>query len=363
MNDKIKQTFSRLLDSPKVFARLVVEKVSKSVRRIVFSVPFIIFVCLIGMAAGFILGARTFETGNAAQFGASLKGSSVRVSGPCKIDGEVRKPALAEDQVKIVSFNGKTMTGVIRATRETVVCDMSVTAIDSLPLLRDFTSSPSIIPDIKPFEVSHNDSEVSDLQKRSIKVSGTCEDGQGQELSPLVDQNIEVINVERVQSDKTNIRISGIMKKTKTAVVCLSKNIRYTIVDGSGEPALPAIAGQIAPARKDLVGDVILVTSTCFPDRRLPSTKKSKILFYPLVNTKLQVTQSTFDDNGKISYLSGAIVEIGAMVECDANKFPLTWRPYDPSTMKLERIKGSNAVDELVNEQGVQADSQEAPKQ
>jgi hypothetical protein len=340
MFENIKRAFDYALSLPGKLTRAALGQLLALAGSVIHSTPFLLLTLFGGIALGFLVGARVFETGN----GASLKGASARVSGPCRIDGEVRKPALAEDEVKIVSISGDKMIGVIRATREAVECDMSTTAIDALPLLRDLSRSPAEIPLIKPFEAVRADQELADLKKRSLRVSGTCQDSAGQDMPPLIDQAVEVISAARQESDKAVIEIQGILKKSKSSVTCLTKNIRYSIIDGSGElaPGQP----QMAQAKRDLVNEVILITSTCFPDKRLPATKKSKVLFYPLINAKLQVTQTAFDEEGKLSYVSGAIIENGAMVECDNAKYPITWRLYDPSSMKLEAIKEQAGSDE-----------------
>lgn len=356
MKTKIKELIMSVLALPKKLLIGILRKVFGVINVFMHSTLFVIATLAIGLIVGFGVGARMFETGIiASKFGGSLKGTNAKVSGPCRVSGVVRDPALMEDQVKIVSVDDSLLIGIVRATRETVECDLATTSIDTLPLLKDIATSPVEAPEIKPFEVSKVDTELEQLRKRTIRVSGTCEDSQGQELAALIDQNIDVINVERTAADKEVIRIHGIMRKTKATVTCLSKNIRYSILDNNGEVSL--VAGQSVQQKKDLVGDVILITSTCFPDKRLPSTKKSKILFYPTVNAKLQVTQNTFDEDGKLIYVAGAIVDNGAMVECDASKYPISWRPFDPGTMKLENIKGSSAPDESAGQgQGVPAE-------
>lgn len=286
---------------------------------------------LLGLVLGFFYGARLFETGNYK----ILKGASVKVSGPCRVDGEIRKPSLAEDEVKLVAVTDEKIIGVVRATRETVECDISTTAIDSIPLLKDFNRSPAPIPEIKPFQPTRIDEELLDLRKRTIRASGTCESSEGQALPSFVDQDIEVISAERLLTDKSVIKISGIMRKGNVAVVCSSKSISYRLLDG--QVSGPTVVLE-KDKKKDLVGEIILITSTCFPDRRLPLSKKSKVVFYPLVNARLQVTQNTFDEDQKLSYVAGAIIENGAMVECDSSKYPISYRIYDPNGIRLEKI-------------------------
>jgi hypothetical protein len=360
MKDKIMKMLATILSIPLKLISKVLAIVTGVMKTFIRSTIFIIIVLIIGLSIGFLVGARLFETGNVGKVGSSLKGTTVKVTGPCRTDGEIRNPALAEDEVKIVSIDEKLMIGVLRGTRETVECDLDRTAIDYLPLLKDLNHSPSEIPELKRNEVVKNDSELDQLKKRTIKVSGTCEDSQGLEMQPLIDQSIDVINLERLSTDHAVIKISGIMKKTKASVTCLSKNIKYSILDNNGD--VQVIQGQLTPVKKDLVNSVILITSTCFPDKRLPQTKNSKILFYPVINAKLQVTQNSFDEDGKLVYVAGALIGTGAMVECDTNKYPISWVSYDASSMRLDTIKGSAATDEKANGSATAVEAEEAPQ-
>lgn len=336
--NKVKNQLIKIKDQTlNLFLRGPLKTISTFLRSPLFSL--ILFIG--GNITGFITGARVFETGNYKL----LKGATVKLSGPCRVEGEVRRPSLAEDEVKIVSITNEKLIGVVRATRETVECDIADTAIDALPLLKDFTTSPAVIPEIKPFQPVLVDEELIELRKKTIRASGTCEGQGGEQLPSFIDQDIEVINAERAPTDKTIIKIQGIMRKGNQSVLCTNKTIKYRVLDPvTGTPVTVATEVQ---RKKDLVGEIILITSTCFPDKRIPQSQKSKIVFYPLVNARMQVTQNMFDDEGKLSYVAGAIIENGAMVECDQSKYPISYKTYDPNGVRLEKINTQDKADEL----------------
>lgn len=315
----------------------------KVIKPIMQSSAFMVAMAFVLIAFGFAVGARMFETGRASSF-SSLKGSNVKLSGACRTDGQVRKPSLAEDEVKIVSINSKTIVGVIRATRETVECDLETTAIDVLPLLKDFAKTPREIPEIKPFEINQVDTELISLKGKTIRASGICDIKSGGQTEAFIDQDIEVINVGRSETDSSLLLIAGIMKKTKVSVNCDSHGIKYNILAttiGNSE-------GLPVEVKKDIVGETILVTSNCFPDHRLPPSKKNKSVYYPLIDARVKVVQATFDDAGKLAYLAGAVIENGALVECDTSRYPINWKHYD-DRIKLAPIKGS--VETTIEEQ------------
>jgi hypothetical protein len=346
---KLNDLLSSLKSLPKRAIGFVARTLFGAINKFIHSLLFSVLMLLFGLSLGFGVGARMFETGQLPGGMVNNKGASVKISGPCRVEGEIRKPALAEDEVKIVSIDDHVLVGVVRATRETVECDLKTTAIDHLPLLKDIGKTPAEIPSIRPFEPTRIDNEVAELRHRTIKASGICDDRAGTQLPPFVDQNIDVIDVQRTDADKTIIRISGILRKTGASVNCTNKGIRYSIID---TPIAQAPSAVVAIAEKrDLVGDIILITSTCFPDKRLPTSRKSKVVFYPLVNARLQVTQSIFDDEGKLTYVAGAIIENGSMVECDSNRYPITYKRYDPSSMKLEKIQDSSSSLETIEPQ------------
>jgi hypothetical protein len=353
--EKLRKLLNSALALPLRLLKAVVEILYKVLKSILTSPLFLMLLFVVGGGFGFAIGARMFETGWAQNLGVDLKGQNVKLSGPCRVDGEIRKPALAEDEVKIVSVEKNKITGIIRATRETVECDAETTAIDRLPLLHDLANSPVQIPEIKVSEVNHADNEVAELKKRTIRASGTCELKDGAQTDSFMDQDIEVISAERSETDKTIINISGIMKNSKSAVKCNTRNIRYNILDG----ATVVVKGS-APAvldNKNIVGELILITSNCFPDHRLPPSKRNKTIYYPLIDARMKVVEATFNDVGALAYVAGAVIENGALVECDTSRYPISWKPYD-DRIKLTPIKGG--VETTTEEQVERARPQES---
>lgn len=307
----------------------------------------------LGFLSGIAIGARIFDTGWAAKvLGINLKGATVKVTGPCRSGGELRKPGLAEDDVKITFIDDKKLVGMLRATRETIECDLENTAYDVIPPFKNLLTSPAQIPEVKPFEFVQDDRELEDLKRISrIRVRGICQDSQGTKLPVFDGESINVLGAERSSEDKRYIRISGYSTKSKQSVVCSTDSIKWFAVDGNGEEVKVGTAVVQAPQKKDLVGEVILITSTCFPDKRLPTTKISKQVFYPVLNARMQVTQNSFDEDNKLSFVSGVLVDNGAMVECDTNKYPISWKPFDPNGTKLQPINTSSTFDEKASGQ------------
>ena len=127
----------------------------------------------------FALGARMHETGNLAGFmGKDHKGSTVLVTGLCKNSkGKTRLPALGADYVTITSENGETLRGVLRKTREVLVCDKKDITYSAMPyeLIADIFKTPPQFPDMPPMmEKEEAPPEYLKLSKKTLIISGTC---------------------------------------------------------------------------------------------------------------------------------------------------------------------------------------------
>lgn len=296
----------------------------------------LLFFSPVALVIGMAFGMRMFETGQVLNIaGRSLKGITVRVSGVCKIGDRDRLPALTDDQVTITSMNDKTVTGVVRKTREAISCNLSEIAIDSLPMLADFQNNPAPPPEVTPAKAPEAPAWGLDLVNRIFKVSGPCQNTISGGTESLLDTLVVFTSAKKKSGSEGGtilgvIRSEGRMKGT--VIQCESTSISY-------EPAVleePKPEVAVAPPEEDLRGKYIVVTSTCFPDHKFKE-KKDENLFYNFINEKIQVTDYQ-KVNGKLEWLSGAFVGKGVMIECDSKRYPITWRLFDPSTMTLNPV-------------------------
>lgn len=305
---------------------------------------FAVVIGLIGMFGfGFFIGARMHELGHLEGFfGKDLKGATVMLSGPCLVDGEIRFPSLAEDEVKVTSVENKTLIGVIRKTREVVSCDLSKVAIDKLPLLNNIGKTPVAIPEIK--EQEHrvkNTSPYKLLENKVLLISGSCRNQlDGKELAPFTDEKVDVTSVDSSKENQEVFLISGIRKSDKVALVCSSKAVKYSIVDGT------EITPQPVKIPLSYINKVLVITSKCIPDSRLPISRGSdgrKIAFFRLVNSPVQILEEVIKDD-KLIKLTGTIVDkkipeaFGQMVVCDSSVFPMTYNLLNEDEMELDRV-------------------------
>lgn len=314
---------------------------------------------LIGTILGLLVGARMYETGNTVKIGRDLKGSTVYVSGPCLTNGKYRVPALTEDEVKITGYDKDgNVIGVIRKTREVVSCNKLITVFDSLPLLNKITQSPVVPPDI---ELQKNDSqpsaidmEIKGLAKKTIKASGVCVSSQGDEMPAFIDKYLDVVNVEKDGEEK--YIISAVQREDNRTIRCSSSSLKYSVVDKV--PELQKVESPSLPSRRtDFRDQIILVTSTCYPNKRVPQTKRTNAMFFNLTNAKVQVIENRFDEEkNEMAYLSGALIDMdsdspvnGIMIECERDKFPIRFKEFDSTKMQLTKIKTSktDSLDQL----------------
>lgn len=295
------------------------------------------------LIAGFVIGARMHELGALnGVVGKTLKGATVSISGPCLIDGEERYPALAEDEVKITSVEANEIVGVVRKTREVVVCDPAKVAIDTLPLLSNLSKVPSAIPELKQAERKEKTPSFKSLENKVLLVSGSCRSQvDGKELAPFTDEKIDVTRVEASKETKDEFVIAGIRRSDKLALSCSSRAIKYAITSGQ-DPITPEVKLPVS-----FVNKIITVSSKCMPDPRLPIPRGSdgrKVSFYRLTNSPVQVIEESLVDE-KLVKFTGSIVDkkmkeaFGQMIVCDSSVFPMTYDlAKDSEDVKLDSV-------------------------
>jgi hypothetical protein len=316
----------------------------------------------VALSLGFLVGARMHEVGFlAGMFGKSMKGATVFMSGPCKIEGAMgqsRVVALEEDEVKITSDSDpKKILGVIRKTRDLINCDTAEVSIDKLPLIANLRKSPVSAPELNTeLKEPPKEPEWKKLAQKTLIMSGICVSAEGKTLPPFIDEKVEVTNVQIAKDKPEEFIITGIKTSDKIAIACENIAVKYSVFEPASPTAVAAAKlaeKEEAPKIHSFIGETILVTSTCFPDPRTPKhEQKRKVAFYPLINSKVQVTQEELDTNGKLKKIAGAALDFGDMIVCDGAKVPFTYKEFDPDSMKLTPIKANNRFEKDVNAPG-----------
>ena len=302
---------------------------------------FIVLLISAGFILGFLYGARMHELGYLKGFfGKSLKGSALKVSGRCLVDGEPRDPALAEDLVKITADESDKIFGVILQTREEVECSKDRISIDLLPLLKDFFKPAAQIPEIKMAEHRKKSSPLKLLENKILLISGTCKNQlDGKELPPFTDEKMDVTSVE-LSKDSESANILGIRRSDKLALLCSSHSIRYSIWDGT-DP----ITVEKPKEKLTFIGKNIYVTGNCPPDPRLPVAPKlkdgRKMIFIGLQNVPVQVLEETFEDDHLVRFM-GSVSDpkseaFNVKIACDSKKFPFSYKAETSEEIKLDR--------------------------
>lgn len=303
-------------------------------------------ILLFGVVVGFIFGARVNEVGALeGVLGKDLKGATVYLSGPCKMNGMPRIPALAEDEVKITGSEDGVLTGVVRKTREVVVCDMKSTAVDKLPVLSNWKKSPTQIPELQAMKVDVKDPEWKKLVQKTLIMSGSCFSMTGKELPAFTDEKVDVTDVQQSKDDVNGFVITGIKKVDKIAIVCKNTSVKYSeFLEKNEQPAVVAEPEK----SKSFLGEKIIVTGKCFPDPRTPKyAGQQRAAFYPLVNALVQVNEEVLDSSGKLKKFVGAVLnktddnKRAIFAVCDMAKIPFTYKLYDGENMKLSPITES----------------------
>lgn len=346
------------------------EKIQAKMRAIQAWVrKFIITIGLVSMfLVGFFLGARMHELGVlAGVFGKDLKGATVKITGSCLVDGDLRDPALAQDEVIVTTFTEEKLIGVVRRTREVVECQRNDIAIETLPLLKDISTTPSEIPEITMAQKRNKVPQYKLLENKILIASGTCRSQlDGKELPSFTDERIDVTSVEESKENASVFVISGIMRSNKMAVSCSSRSIRYTLSDGT-DPVIVEMEKPKVPVT--FVGKTILVTSRCLPDPGVRAPRGAdgrKVAFYRLVNTEVQVIAEDVKDD-KLVKFQGSIVDkksegFGQLVVCDQSKFPFTMTLKENNEdVVLERADSQKSAPEVRSNTTIETE-EDAPK-
>lgn len=298
---------------------------------------------LVGMALGFLVGARLHETGNlAGMFGKDFKGATVYLSGLCNVSGSTkpRLPAFAEDEVKVTSVDGEKLLGVVRLTRESIECKLADVAVDKLPLIANLAKSPAKVPDLQaPVEENKGRPQYKDLEKKTLIMSGSCLNIKNEVLPAFTDEKVDVTSVDASKDNEELFVITGIKKADREMVRCLSNAVKYEVfVDKAVVAANDGISAPAGPT--SAVGEVLLITGSCFPDQRTNLNQRSKIrALYKLANTRVEVLEEKRDKDGRITYLAGTVMDEPFRTEqvvCDRSKIPFVYKDYDPDGMKLD---------------------------
>lgn len=289
----------------------------------------------------FILGARLHETGRlAGTMGKDLKGATVKITGSCEVNGSPRIPALAEDEVKITSVSGLTLSGVVRKTRELVSCDLNKIAIDKLPLLTGIFKESTAIPELTEALVrAEGVPAYKALEKKTLVMTGACLDREGKPVPAFIDELVDVTKIETVEN---GFVLTGIRKNDRQVVVCDSSSIKYEVHAEKKETPLSTGIGQVVKDRTTYLGETVLVTGRCFPGELLiDPTKKLPVSSYNLANTKVKVLKDEIEA-GKVKKILGAVLDtanMGKDVYCDQEKSPFFVESYDSENIKLEEVQ------------------------
>jgi hypothetical protein len=304
-----------------------------------------------GIFFGFFFGARLSEVGALeGLFGKNLKGATVFLSGPCKVNGIPRLPALVEDEVKITGQEEGVLTGVLRKTREVVICDTKITSVDKIPALSNWKKAPAQVPALEAVKVDFKEPEWKKLVQKTLIVSGSCFAVNGKEIAAFTDEKVDVTDVKQAldkdqKEEVGNFVITGIKKSDKIAIVCKNTAIKYSTYEEHAEKPVEKTEPEKA---KSFLGERLLITGRCFPDPRTPIyAGRSKVAFYPLVNALVQVNEEVLDSSGNPKKLVVAVLNKTdenrkpIFAVCDMAKIPFTYKPYDGESMKLDPITES----------------------
>lgn len=319
--------------------RLVLKLVSKTLKLLIWN-PITIGALML------VLGARIHETGKlAGYFDKDYRGATVRMSSAtCTINGKVAPMGIAQDQVIVTYMDGEKIEGVIRKTRDKIVCKPSETVISTLALSDLLGREDDIIPEyLLPKDSARVIPSAKLLEKKTLLMSGSCSDLEGKALAAFTDERVDVTAVVIDKEDEEKFVLSGIMNRTDKAplsIQCLSQNIKYSEYQVAKKGVDGMDLNIAASQAKSYVGEILVVTGTCFPDERTKINKTKKYAFYKLANAKIQVLEHDLTKEGKINRLVGIALDEefrGDALYCDRVKFPFTFKEYDEDSMKLEK--------------------------
>ena len=330
------------------------------IKRVVFA--FLLNPVVVGLLAlggGFFIGARLHEVGILdGVFGKTLSGATVYISGDCKVGGFSRVPALAEDQIIVTgSDQDGNLLGIIRKTRELVVCDKNKIALTKISPLKKLGEALVTVPELQAPVAQTKEPEWKKLAQKTLIMSGNCVSLEGKVLPPFTDEKVDVTNVELAKDNPNVFIISGIKKADKYAIACQSNSVKYSVYEERSAEAIALAKAEEEAAKgkvvKSYVGKTLLVTGACLPDSRLPKHKVTqKVAFYPMLNNPIQIVEEKLDTNGKLVWLAGFSIKHGVQVVCNSEVNAITYKEYESDDIKLDAVKP--------NQQGVEQDDKEA---
>lgn len=291
---------------------------------------------------GFLAGVRINEGGLTPNRAMPYVGATYIVSGVC-VDyvKQKQKVTLSEEQLKITSVEESAVSGVLRASKQAVICDQSKIAIEKMSLsamTRHFTVVPNVTVQAQEEQKEEKPAFLS-LSQKMLKYSGTCKNDAGIIQSPVVDSYLDVSDVRELGD---TFEVSGIDRVSNERVMCLGSEIKYEVVTSMPEKhTAQQVAQQTAV---DLKGKIILVDSDCFLHRKLKGyVKPGQPKRFGLANTKVQVIDYRLD-NGEMTYLAGTLMDgkdagvSGTKIECEKEHFPILYKTFNQNETTLEPI-------------------------
>lgn len=347
---------------------------------------FVAFIRKIGMLLiilgifllGFAIGARMFETGRVQDYSnKNLKGVTVYVTGVCLMNGEVRSPALAEDEVTINAVEDEKVLGVIRLTRESIECDLNKVSISKLPLFSKWGTTPAQIPALTAAKVETKvDAFYKNFENKILVISGSCKTSDGKDLAPFIDEKVDVTLADAAKDNPSVFILSGIKRSDRQAVICNSRAITYRLYDSSRDDR------QIVQEKpKDYTGKIVVVDSRCLPDQKYqpelkvdPKTKQligKRPKFYNLLNSPVQISSYKVNDKDQLVYLEGKIVDrrpsakaaFGHKIICDSKVDSLVVKEFDVVETSLIDNEGKELDNNLPQKTDVEMEGTEIPQQ
>lgn len=290
----------------------------------------------------FVVGARLYESG----FFVS-KGSNVMISGICLTDSGEKRSDLAQDQIIITKLNDKEIGGVLRKTRESVICNKEEISIDSMaPVYQIFSFKTDSIPELKKFEAPKAEKVVYDFKKYENKqflVSGICKSGDGKTMPAFVDKKVSIANVKELKDEPGEFLFYGI-REDKETIACKSTDVTLVPITTSitTDSELTEIKQPVS-----YKGMKVAITGFCTPDFRVykDTQRKPEVNFYDLTNTPVEIIQETIKED-KVIEIAGIIADKEAKIGnisvythriiCTAEKYPLSIKKLDDESVQLE---------------------------
>lgn len=311
---------SEIKKEKNAFQRLS-RKISDALRKIFF---YIFFNPIVMVSLGFFVGARVYEGGLM-----GIQGTTVWVSGVCETRDGLLRDDLAQDQVIVSAVSENTIEGMIRKTRENIICNLSQATIDRLGPLDQIMQPKIAIPEIAKLEakpvVGNN---YEQFKNKKLKVSGICRTDINERLPPFRDMIVDVTNVTDSKIDSSTVYFTGI-REDNVPVVCSVKDITYSLVLNLDSE----IVDEKTPTN---VGKKVFVTGLCFPDMLVYDKigKQPSIPYYDMQKVPVEVTEDRYSrEKNKIIVLRGSILDqqttykgekiFGHKIVCDDKDSPL----------------------------------------